>query len=737
MATLLRYNPAVVQALILNSRTYRYDPTRTTALRNAFVADMSRRFNELKRVIKKAIVDEDCFGLKDPTPALVGVWVDLPGRKAFAFPRSADKVKAFMAWLQQQEKAGLLQTAQYAQLGVGVEAAWTNIYIQDSYKRGMLRGRYEMGKAGFPVNPLNSTGDIMASMSTPFHIDRLGLLYSRTFEELKGITAAMDTQISRILADGIGQGDGPALLARKMLAAIDGSEAGTLGITDRLGRFIPAQRRATIMARTEIIRAHHGAMVQEYRNWGVAGVHVKAEFVTAEDERVCEECMKYETEGPYTLEQVETLIPIHPQCRCIAIPTMPEAPKIPVEDTSLPANLDETIKFFESDALFTRIQRKRGFDYSSKEDFFNSVFVSEEKALEILKSAVDESSVYMSIDGNLLSRMVKADDYFKNSLETGKGTFKTIGNARAVKERKIFGIPDAVVDPNEFPKYGFVSGKDAMTHETIVGWGYGDTFIRFKPGIKKRATMTFGDSYDGNYFLKATPTPDDILKIAPAVKMTDPSASFLLAGSNYPKGAPVTKILSKARTMDEFAKITGNYVEAQLYGKITLADVDAIFVQSKAQRTALKKLIAKSPYKDIKVIDSQFDSRIKAVWEGLTDYSGKNLNYAASIKPENIARFGDQWIDRMADRWIGTWVSRMKNAPNEVIPESLKSGIMKFSQKTLSQEEKRAWLIDYYTRMSQGPSGGLPKVFYEDYRVTLTGWMDDIINEGLLINYPY
>lgn len=333
MTTLLRYNPAMVQALVLNSRTYRYDPTRTTTLRNAFVADLTRRFNELKRIIKKAIVDEDCFGLKDPAPAIVGVWVDLPGRKAFAFPRSADKVKAFMAWLQQQEKAGLLQTAQYAQLGAGSEAAWTNVYIQDSYKRGMIRARYEMGKAGFPVDPLNSTGDIMASMSTPFHADRLGLMYSRTFEELKGITAAMDTQISRILADGIGQGDGPALLARKMLATIDGSGAGTLGITDSLGRFIPAQRRATIMARTEIIRAHHGAMVQEYRNWGVAGVHVKAELVTAEDERVCEECMKYETEGPYTLEEVETLIPIHPQCRCIAIPTLPEAPKTPAELT--------------------------------------------------------------------------------------------------------------------------------------------------------------------------------------------------------------------------------------------------------------------------------------------------------------------------------------------------------------------------------------------------------------------
>jgi hypothetical protein len=78
-------------------------------------------------------------------------------------------------------------------------------------------------------------------------------LFTRVFSDLKGITSAMDAQISRVLAQGIADGDGPALLARKLVATINGTKMGDLALTDTLGRFIPATRRAMILARTEII----------------------------------------------------------------------------------------------------------------------------------------------------------------------------------------------------------------------------------------------------------------------------------------------------------------------------------------------------------------------------------------------------------------------------------------------------------------------------------------------------
>ncbi len=290
-----------------------YDPTRTITLRNAFVREMNKRFDELARVIRIAIVEEDVFGL------LQAFQMTTPGAGAFAFPRSQQKIDAFMRWLELQIDRGILYTGTYQQLGVGIETAWTDIYITDSYKRGVQRARYEMNKPPFNIPSLTSTGGIEAAMSGPFHLDRLGVLYSRVFNELKGITAAMDQQISRVLTQGIADGDNPVLLARKLVAVINGKGADKLGLKDTLGRWIPGKRRAQIMARTEIIRAHHQATIQEYKNWAIEGVIVKAEWMTAGDNRVCNQCADLQGEV-FTLEEVQNMIPLHPQCRCVALP---------------------------------------------------------------------------------------------------------------------------------------------------------------------------------------------------------------------------------------------------------------------------------------------------------------------------------------------------------------------------------------------------------------------------------
>jgi SPP1 gp7 family putative phage head morphogenesis protein len=301
-----------------------YDPTRTTVLRNLFSKAMNKRFDELVSVVKKAIIDQDCFGLNKEK--IQTHQMSVPGQGAFAFTRSSDKVEAFMKWLQQQIDKGILEVTTFQQAGYSVESAWTNLYILDSYKRGVIRARYELKKAGYDVPSMEQTGGIAMSMSTPFHMDRVGLLFTRVFSDLKGITSAMDAQISRVLAQGMADGDGMMLLARKMVATINGTGMGDLGITDTLGRFIPAARRAEMLARTEIIRSFHQATIQEYRNWAVEGVQVQAEWSTAGDDRVCDLCS--EMEGKiFSLDEIENMIPVHPLCRCISVPYLKELEK--------------------------------------------------------------------------------------------------------------------------------------------------------------------------------------------------------------------------------------------------------------------------------------------------------------------------------------------------------------------------------------------------------------------------
>jgi SPP1 gp7 family putative phage head morphogenesis protein len=297
-----------------------YDPTKTTSLRNLFASKMKQRFVELQKVVKTSIVDNDCFGLKREKLALHQM---VPASKeAFNFIRSSEKIEAFMVWLQQQVDKGILDVRVFQQVGGSIEGAWTNLYIYDSYKRGVLRAMTELKKAGFDI-PENQ---LQISMNNPFHVDRVGLLFIRVYSDLKGITDAMDSQISRILAQGVADGDGPALIARKIISTINGDGADKLGITDTLGRFVSGQRRAVMLARTEIIRSFAEAQLQEFENWGILGVSAEAEWQTAQDDRVCPICEHMQGKI-FTIEEARGKIPAHPHCRCCWLPYIKELEK--------------------------------------------------------------------------------------------------------------------------------------------------------------------------------------------------------------------------------------------------------------------------------------------------------------------------------------------------------------------------------------------------------------------------
>lgn len=298
--------------------TTNLDPSRTTGIRIAFIREMNRRFNDLKRLITKAIVFEDVFGLLDNDGKLIVQQQVTPGFRRFNFPRNSQKLSSFMEWLDRMVADGVLSVANINQVGEGVEGAWTNKYIFDSYKRGVTRARYQLRVGGLDIPSLDATGGITGSMALPFHIDRVGLLYTRTFNELKGITDAMDQQISRILAEGLAEGVHPRTLAKRLNQTITGTGR-SLAVRDSLGRTIGAQRRAQMLARTETIRAHAQAQLTEFKNWGVQGVTVEAEFRTAGDDRVCIECSSMEG-NVYPIDVAMNIIPVHTSCRCAWIP---------------------------------------------------------------------------------------------------------------------------------------------------------------------------------------------------------------------------------------------------------------------------------------------------------------------------------------------------------------------------------------------------------------------------------
>lgn len=77
------------------------------------------------------------------------------------------------------------------------------------------------------------------------------------------------------------------------------------------------ERRAKLVARTEVIAASNEGALQGYESEGIQ----KAEFYAALDERTCDECMAYHGELR-PIEEARGLIPVHPQCRCTWVPVV-------------------------------------------------------------------------------------------------------------------------------------------------------------------------------------------------------------------------------------------------------------------------------------------------------------------------------------------------------------------------------------------------------------------------------
>jgi len=165
------------------------DPTHTLTLRRAYSAQMTKRFRALKGVIRKSLIDNDAFGLRNrqqnqsrPTTnappsgktaeEIKGKFSPIPPRR-FDFRRSSDKIEGFMEWLDQQQRQGILEVTQQQQIGRAMEDHWQNMYVRSAYQKGILRARQEMQNAGYAVPDVDDVdGGINAVFNQPFHADR-------------------------------------------------------------------------------------------------------------------------------------------------------------------------------------------------------------------------------------------------------------------------------------------------------------------------------------------------------------------------------------------------------------------------------------------------------------------------------------------------------------------------------------------------------------------------------------
>ena len=333
--------------------------------------------------------------------------------------------------------------------------------------------------------------------------------------------------------------------------------------------------------------------------------------------------------------------------------------------------------------------------------------------------ADDSVGLYMAIKPSNLHKVLKSGR-FKNSLETGKGTYKTIADARLIREREFFGLTESLEVAEMAPKYAFAAGKRQMDWGNIMKFDYGDTYVKFRPAVRQRTTITLGDSFNKNSGLGVTPaTPIN----APKVDLLRAKAGRGVSDKSIGEALEARSYKNLARAID------AEYVEAQIYGRLPTSAIESVEFASKRQMARFARA-AKKAKLDITVKPSSQHERLYRMANGYDDSW-------SSLAARDIDRLGQQYIDKVWDRQRTYIYGRAARGNLRELkpPQHIREWAAK-NQGDVTLEQKREGLKLYYAEIAKKEAGGYPKFLWNKYRPTQAGFTDDVANEALLKGYP-
>lgn len=178
-----------------------------------------------------------------------------------------EKLSEFIAWLKSQVDVAVLAKAH--SLGVTSNDHWLAAHIDNVYRKAMGRA-FDVVKHPQLADKLDwydGTKEefLRSSFSRPVSVERVKLLASRAFNELQGVTDQMATQMQRTLTDGFIKGDSPRTIARNLHKDVDNI----------------SKKRARVIARTEVVRAHNEGQLDAMEAMGLEEVGVMVEWSTS------------------------------------------------------------------------------------------------------------------------------------------------------------------------------------------------------------------------------------------------------------------------------------------------------------------------------------------------------------------------------------------------------------------------------------------------------------------------
>ena len=258
----------------------RSDPTQTITMRREFAADLTRRLRTMQETLTQALDYSVSWPHKTPRERITAVsgWIDELAAKH----------------LDRDDP----RTHEY----------WAGKYVRQTFDKGARRaydsinfiaGKEPGYKAGYKAQFITSLKR-RYSQSTDLQIDAAK-------NTVQGITGNIKTWLL----------DELSVAARKK-----GTGATKAAIREVFDGIIKAAAKRDTS--DLIVGAHAEAMLDAYEDLGVEQVGVRAEWITAGDQKVCPRCLDHEGDR-MTIDGARGLIPLHPHCRCswIAIKSSP------------------------------------------------------------------------------------------------------------------------------------------------------------------------------------------------------------------------------------------------------------------------------------------------------------------------------------------------------------------------------------------------------------------------------
>jgi len=237
----------------------------------------------------------------DVMRAMAKRYVGIADRLMSEFEALAEQVTRMAAADQPVAVGKLYQLERYQRMAARMDAEWAQFkpYAADLITKEQT---YLLNAGAEAAQDLVEAGGYKVAVET-FPASAVEAMVGQTEggplrDLLAGITEGTDGDIGQKLAEGVGLGKNPTVIAKEM--------ADTFGM--------PLARALTI-ARTEMLSAYRSSTLNSYNKYGVQ----RYERMSAQDSRVCPGCIAAEGQ----LFETEQDFDDHPNCRCSCLPWWP------------------------------------------------------------------------------------------------------------------------------------------------------------------------------------------------------------------------------------------------------------------------------------------------------------------------------------------------------------------------------------------------------------------------------